>query len=550
MKNLLISVFLVIFSAIFLILAIRGTSGNPEKSNLNDKKWVEGPFELSPERGRFALTFSLVEDESFEFDLPVARFATPDLGYINGKYVSLFAPGVSFLTIPGYRLGKLFGISQVGTFAVISLFASLNVVLIYSVAKKLGAKAKYSLLASLSFLFATPAFTYGVTLYQHHISAFLILSGIYVYLRFKGILSTWVLWFLVAVSIPVDFPNAFMMAPVAIAALARTFNLEDRLQTLEINFKPAYLLAILGTVFPILFFLWVNVESYGNPFQLSGTVTTVKSIDSQGLPHKDLLLEENNLNDFRSEDPPPDSGAMGFFNTRNISRGLYVHLISPDRGIIFYAPLVFLSFFGLSTLYKKRGREFSLLLAIALINLILYSMWGDPWGGWAFGSRYLIPLYAISSIFLAFGLERITRVKFWSAFFNLILVYSVFVNALGAITASTNPPRVEVLQLEELSGKEEKYTFERNWDFLRNNGSKSYFYQKYLSQALTPIQFYLLLSLLISCLLFGVFSYDFLGKKYFKKILVLDVLEARGLSKMWRSISTLFRGKTNEIWKN
>ncbi len=166
---------------VFIILiSLRGVSGNPTKENINSDYWVgKGPFELSPERGRFALTFSLVEDKSFQFDLPVARFAIPDLGYINSKYVSLFAPGISLLTIPGYFIGKYLGITQVGVFAVISLFAFLNVLLIEAIASKLGARKAYSILASLVFIFATPAFTYAVSLYQHHVSVFLLLSGIY-----------------------------------------------------------------------------------------------------------------------------------------------------------------------------------------------------------------------------------------------------------------------------------------------------------------------------------------------------------------------------------
>ena len=92
-------ILLVLIVFLVLFLTVRGIPGNPNKINMNDPKWVEGPFELSPERGRFALTFSLVEDKSFEFGLPVARFATPDLGYINGKFVSIFTPGFSFLTI-------------------------------------------------------------------------------------------------------------------------------------------------------------------------------------------------------------------------------------------------------------------------------------------------------------------------------------------------------------------------------------------------------------------------------------------------------------------
>ena len=542
-------ILLVLIVFLVLFLTVRGIPGNPNKINMNDPKWVEGPFELSPERGRFALTFSLVEDKSFEFGLPVARFATPDLGYINGKFVSIFAPGISFLTIPGYKLGKLLGLSQVGVFATISLFASINVLLIFLIAKKLGAAVKYSLLAALVFLFATPAFTYGVTLYQHHVSVFLLLLTFWTYLSYKGALANWFIWFLIALSIPVDFPNFFLMIPMALVVLTRTFPMEDKLRALEINFRPAYFLAILGVVLPALFFLWVNMESYGNAFQLSGGLTNVKSIDSQGLPHKDFLLGDNNLNDFRSVEPIKNSNVLGFFNSRNISRGLYVNLFSPDRGMLLFAPILIFSLIGAKVMYKKETKAFSVLLMVGLINLFVYSMWGDPWGGWAYGARYLIPLYAVLSIFLAFGIEKILRIKALNIVFSVVLVYSILINTLGAVTTSANPPQVEVLQLESLSGKQEKYTPERNWDFLREKGSKSFVYQKYFSKNLTPFQFYIIIALVVSCLLFGVSYYEFFVERIFKRYFVIEFTGIESTHKAKERFAELLEGDNRSIWK-
>lgn len=523
-------IFFYTFVVLVLLLTVRGVAGNPSEKNINTSYWKEnGPFELSPERGRFALTYSYVENDSFEFSLPIARFATPDLGYINGKYVSLFAPGVSFFTIPGYKLGKALGISQVGTFAVISFFALLNSILIYLIAKKLGAKKTYSYLASLAFLFATPAFTYAVSLYQHHISVFLLLTAIYILLRFKGLIALWIVWFLVAVSITVDYPNFFLMIPVAIFAVLRTFALEDHNYFFKIKINFARVVAVLGTVFPLLFFGWVNTESYGNPFQLSGTVTNVKLIDAQGLPHKDYLSGEN-------ESSEPDSGALRFFNSRNISNGLYVHLVSPDRGILFFAPFLIFSILGASILYREKPYEFSLLIAVVSVNLILYSMWGDPWGGWAFGSRYLIPMYAIGTIFLGISLEKIFQTRFLKIAFITLLSFSIFVNTLGAVTTSANPPQVEIAGLEKISGKEEKYTFERNWEYLNTNGTKSFFYQQYLRDLITPMEFYLLISLGIIMIFYGVSSWEYWKNILTKKAdaILETVSTERWGDKLWK----------------
>lgn len=510
--------YIIIF--LVVVFAIRGVPGNPLKTDINTNYWKEeGPFELSPERGRFAFTFSLVEDKSFQFDLPVARFALPDLGYINGEYVSLFAPGVSFLIIPGYLLGKVINVAQVGSFAVISLFAVLNVVLIETIARKLGARRLYSMIAALAFLFATPAFTYAVSLYQHHVSVFLLLAGIWVYLNYKSALSTWIIWFLAALSIPVDYPNLFMMAPLVIVAALRFFEPNNSHDSIRIKFNYSRLMGVFGAILPFLFFAWANLNSYGDPLRLAGTVINVRSIDSQGFPDEDKPTASTILDEYRSGERESNSVALGFFDSRNISNGLFIHFLSPDRGIMFYTPIVLFLVVGAFVLYKKHSKELALLVAISLTNIFTYSMWGDPWGGWAYGSRYLIPFYACSSILLAVGLESILRKKIINMIFLFLLIYSVSVNTLGAITSSTNPPKIEILALEKLSGKEEKYTYERNWNYLQNNGTKSFVYNSFLKTYLTPVEFYILFVGSLSFLFLVLIFYDFVAEKSPRKSL-------------------------------
>src|SRR5258708_25211290 len=114
MKKIILFLLPYLFMIAILALSVRGIAGNPTQNELDNPSLKEdGPCELSPERGRFALLYSIVENNSFTFDVPIARFATPDLGTIHGNFVSLFAPGVSFVVIPGYLVGKIFGISQV-----------------------------------------------------------------------------------------------------------------------------------------------------------------------------------------------------------------------------------------------------------------------------------------------------------------------------------------------------------------------------------------------------------------------------------------------------
>ncbi len=488
----------VLFLSLVMGAAVRGNLGNPNEIQLNDKYWKEeGPFELSPERGRFILAYSLVENKSFQFSENLAHFGSPDVAVTkDGKFASLFAPALSFLIIQGYLTGKLFNASQVGAFFVISLFAILNTLLIRKISISLGAGKIASTIASLTFLFATPAFAYGVNLYQHHISTFLILLSIYFLINFKGFISLFFIFLFLSFGVTLDYPNFFMMFPIGLVALRKIISFEKIRSNLKIRVRNIYLFSAGALTIPILFLLWFNLMSFDNPFQLSGTLKTVRDFDQTSLYNPTIQGIQPNLEQkFGSR-----KTAIGFFSTRNLTNGFYLHFLSPDRGILYFTPVLFFSIIGAAIAYKKRLILCQTLIAIIGISVLLYSMWADPWGGWAFGSRYLIPSYAIAAIFIAIFLSSLSRN--WKSFLGLILFfilfcYSVFVNTLGAITSSANPPQVEVLSIEKLSGKEEKYTFLRNWQYLLAGNSKSFVFRSYAQNYMNSLQFFYILMIVI-----------------------------------------------------
>ncbi len=503
-----------LFCALVLALSIRGIAGNPTSSLLNQPQWKgNGPFELSPERGRFALALSMIENKSFFYSLPIARFATPDLGFKDGNYVSLFAPGVSFLILPGFWIGNILGIGQVGAYSIISLFALVNVFLLRSVAIRLGANSIAATLGSLIFIFATPAFAYGVNLYQHHISTFLILFALFLLISRKGFIPLALIWFLLAASIPVDYPNLVLMAPIGIAALGKFVLVTRKEKSTNLTIKPLYVFSFLGVVLPLAFFMWFNFHSYGNPFQLSGTVPGVNAIDQYGKPTAPQGVDPKNADSLLNPARQKKS-AIRFFQTREILNGFYIHFISPDRGVIYYAPVVIFGIAGMLLAIKKKVRIVSVLAGIIGANILLYSMWGDPWGGWAFGSRYLIPSYAILSIFIALLLTYWKRKVIFLIPFLLVVFYSIAINTLGAITTSAIPPQVQVLSLEELSGIVQKYTYARNWEFLLAGNSKSFVYQTYLADYLSALHFYQILTASIFIVFGGnMFYYYLISRK-------------------------------------
>lgn len=496
-KKLIFSVGVVALCITILVLSVRGNIGNPSAEELSSHKWSDGgPFELSPERGYFALLYSFVEDHSLTFSIPLTRFSAPDIAVnADGKYVSLFMSGISFLAIPGYCVGKYLGVSQVGTFLVVSLFALLNVILIKSIIIRLGGGKISAYLSAFIFIFATPAFTYAVSFYQHHISVFMILLSIYLLLRWKNFWSLAVIWFIYALSVVIDNHNLFLMFPVGLYAMGRIINLKKGKKYWSLILKPVLIATFTTTIIPIGFFLWFNQASYGNPFQLSRTLSSVEAINENGivinLSKKDILAGNS------VENVSEKKSVLGFFKTRNLLGGFYIHFFSPDRGVIWFSPVILIGIYGLIFIYRKNKSVGNLLLAVISVNVLLYSMWGDPWGGWAFGSRYLIPTYAILAIGLGLALDQ-NRKRYWLlAIFFLLFIYSAGVNTLGALTSSANPPEIQTPYLEELSSVEQKYIFMRNWQYLQSTGSKSFVFQSWAHNRMNAEQYYHLVYSLI-----------------------------------------------------
>ncbi|RLC35970.1 hypothetical protein DRH27_05985, partial [Candidatus Falkowbacteria bacterium] len=440
-----------------------------------------------------------IEDKSLHFSSDLALFTMPDLAITDtGKYVSMFAPGVSFLAIPGYLLGKYFGIAQVGTYLVIAIFALLNILLVRAIAIKLGAHPLAANLGGLAFAFATPAFAYATAFYQHHITVFLILLSIYILLRWSNWLALSLIWFFCALSIAVDNPNFFLLFPIGIFAFTRIINAKKDHGGILLKFKPVGILTLLIMVIPISLFLFYNQKANGDPWRLSGTLTGAKEVSANHLP-VNAKNNDNPKDDEKNTEitTKNEKHAFGFFQTRNLFNGFYIYIISPDRGILWFTPIVLFGIWGLIITCRRHQKYVNLITAIIGINILVYSMWGDPYGGWAFGSRYLIPSYALLCIGLALFLTKFKKRGLVLAIFFIIFAYSSWVNTLGALTSSANPPQIEVLALEEKSGREEKYTYMRNWEYLNNAGSKSYIYRAYAGKYMTAYEYFALLAVLL-----------------------------------------------------
>ena len=118
-------------------------------------------------------------------------------------------------------------------------------------------------------------------------------------------------------------------------------------------------------------------------------------------------------------------------------------LLSPSRGLFIYTPIAALSIFGylrVKNIVNNRLKYVLLFYGpIIIIQIYIYSIFGNWWGGGSYGPRFLTGMLPIVSIYIAIylnnfvNLNRIYKTKCLYIFLILILIgCSLFVQVIGA----------------------------------------------------------------------------------------------------------------------
>lgn len=89
--------------------------------------------------------------------------------------------------------------------------------------------------------------------------------------------------------------------------------------------------------------------------------------------------------------------------------GLWGLLISPYRGVFWHTPLFLAAIWFFPTFLRRHVTEATVILALSLLLIGLYSRWWMWWGGFAWGPRFLVPLTPFWLLPLAPVLERFTK---------------------------------------------------------------------------------------------------------------------------------------------
>jgi len=354
-------------------------------------------FHSANELSRYSLIQAIVEERTFIIDNYILSMI--DVSYYNGHYYSDKPPGLSFVGVPVYFFGRIllssFWIPNL-LISLIAIFSALTVVLIYELAGFLGGSRTSKLLTALTYAFGTIAWVYSKTFFAHSFSAFLLLLSMYCAYLFvqknstKFILISGVT---MGYSSMVEYSNLLLVIPFLLYFIV--YNTRKRL---------IYFLA------PIVLFLIIlstyHYVCFGSPFSTPLQYTS----------------HFGNVQD------------ISYFSNP-VHIGLYGLLIGHYRGLFYLSPILLLAPFGFFYLYENYKPETFLALSSFIIIVLFYSTYTVWHGGMAYGPRFLLSVVPFFTLPLFQVIEKYKDKMIFLLVFSILLGYSVFANAMGALVS-------------------------------------------------------------------------------------------------------------------
>ena len=343
-----------------------------------------GEFSQSPnEFSRFELVVSMAEHGTFSIDRELAEFGDhEDKSTFGGRFYSNKAPGLSFAALPFYLLYRpllgparpdrhqaMFYLLRVSTVSLSCVIA-----LVFFSRRLKGVTGRHGAAAAVLFAvaFGTPFLVYARSFFSHAWTASLL------YLAFEflnplegrrscplaaGFLAGW--------AVLSEYPVALLAAILLVNAVRR-------------DGAKGGALFVAGAIPSAALLGFYDLRSFGGVFELSS--------------RHEAYREYGRL---------ARSSLLGFGVPRPEIAVSY--LFSPSRGVIFQSPFfLFLPFALLSSrLGHSRWRLARNVSAAGLILFFLAMCGYENWhGGWALGSRYLVPSLLLAAWPLASATGR------------------------------------------------------------------------------------------------------------------------------------------------
>ena len=384
---------------------------------------LQGPNPTS----HFLLTKSIAERSSFWFPLEYKEqyWLSPDYAQIEDKLYSEKAPGLSFLAVPFFIFGKILGnvliesnsifkafispyldfypdndvLSVVGIQVGLSFLAAFGILRLYDVSRIMGISERKSILASVTTAFATPYWVYARTMFGHVPAGVFLICGLYHILKFrekKRIFHLILAGFFSGYGFVIEFPSLFAIPWLAVLVV---FPLNQANFSWKNRFTALLVYGIVTAISALPLFYY-NLVSFGD-------ITANALAFSHWADYLHLL--------------------------EPVQKGIIVLLLSNDRGLLYFSPLVLFGFAGLLLAYRRYPLEIMTVFSMILCFIIFYSKKLESHGGAAFGPRYIVPILLLVGLGFGWMLEAMKSSSLTQGCMIVTGIWSFFSTFLGSI---------------------------------------------------------------------------------------------------------------------
>jgi hypothetical protein len=311
---------------------------------------------------------------------------TGDIAFFHGHYFCDKLPGLSLLAMAPYSLTRaILGLPLHPlqsapkdywpsdywiTLGTSGLLSAMTAVLLVRLAFNLGCCPRRAALVGLAYGLATPAYVYATLAYGHQVSAFALTASFYLlYQRASGREATRLALagFLAAYASVTELQVAPASAVLAIYLAAQCLARRRRAHSLG--------WFAVGAAVPTLILMAYNMSAFGAPWEMG----YFHHANAQ------FAKVHNRQNPLGLRRPDPS---------------LVVPLLWGEyRGLLFYAPILFLAAPGWLLLAARRCFDIAAVsLSIVVVIFIVNLSYPEWTGGWSTGPRLLVPLLPFAMI--------------------------------------------------------------------------------------------------------------------------------------------------------
>lgn len=353
--------------------------------------WLPTDVTAPNERSRIYLAVSLVDHQTLSIDDAIERFGPVfDRAQRDGRTFTDKAPGSSLLAAAVYGVSRLLVGGDEWSIAALLLLMRFGLMIPLTVAglfllrrilRDLGLDPPVVEFASLAWLVATPVLHYGQAFYGHQIVAVALLGAVACLLRTERT--------------PVHLAIAGACAGVAglteYQAAIPCVLLALWVLTGPSRKRPLNLLAFFAAAAPfVAVLLAYHNAAFGGPFELS----------YHHLVDPDLDAEHT-------------EGIGGVVAPSR--EALFGASISLHRGLLTTAPIMLLALAGIKPMIRCIGRHGAGFIGAIIAFFCVFIISSNHWyAGWSYGPRLLVPMLAVATIPLAFGLQWARESAKWT----------------------------------------------------------------------------------------------------------------------------------------